>query len=261
MSAPSRIPAFVFCLTTGAAWSGDPPPTSQTACTREGLIEHVVGQFRTYGPQSTRNEYFGFVYRDAGVLKSAVVKSGACRADKCTLDSTGAARQIPAGAKVLGEWHTHPRQTGSRGLSVEDVRGALNNSGIRCYSAFYGAPDGRIYEWKPASTSVPAAMASRALIGNYAEDPKDAAIFAARKPGEPELRQDGTQEADVGAGISPEGVGLGRDDFKSDKENERNLAGADKEEPKADAKTDAAKTEAARSASSKPADTSGKRER
>jgi hypothetical protein len=241
MLAPPRITAFVFCLTTGAVWSGDSPPTSQTTCTRESLLEHVAGQFRLYGPQSIRNEYFGFIYRDAGILKSAVVKSGECRADQCTVDSAGAARQIPKGAKVLGEWHTHPRQTGSRGLSMVDVRGALNNSGIRCYAAFYGAPDGRIYEWKPTSTSVPTAMASRVLIGNYAEDPQDAAIIAAQKPGEPdavlrvrmptlriprrgsaedhrqasqevpELRQDGTEEADVGTGISPEGVGLVRD--------------------------------------------------
>jgi hypothetical protein len=241
MSAPPRTTAFLSCLIAVSAWSGGSPPTSQTTCTRESLLEHVVGQFRLYGPQSTRNEHFGFIYRDAGILRSAVVKSSECRADKCTLDSAVAARQIPKGAKVLGEWHTHPRETGSRSLSIEDVRGALNNSGIRCYAAFYSVPDGRIYEWKPASTSVPTAMASRVLIGNYAEDPQDAAIIAAQKPGEPdavlrvrmptlriprrspaedhrqaaqevpELRQDGTQEADVGTGVSPEGIGLVRD--------------------------------------------------
>ena len=187
MFAPSaRIVTFAFCLSTGAAWSADLAPTSQTDCGRESLLEHVAGQFQIYGPQSTRDEYFGFIYRRAGVIECAVVKSGECRGDKCTLDSARAARQIPKGAKVLGEWHTHRRLTGSRGLSVEDVRGALSNSGIRCYAAFYSAPDGRIYEWKPTSTSVPTAMASRVLVGNYDEDREDAGIIATHKPGEPD---------------------------------------------------------------------------
>jgi putative FmdB family regulatory protein len=62
------------------------------------------------------------------------------------------------------------------------------------------------------------------------------------------------------------GSGWYETDFKGDKENKRNLAGADKEEPKAEPKTDAkpeakpdaAKTEAPKSESSKPAETSGK---
>src|SRR6188474_2918618 len=53
------------------------------------------------------------------------------------------------------------------------------------------------------------------------------------------------------------GSGWYETDFKGDKENKRNLAGADKEEPKTDAKSDAkpepAKPEAAKSEKSEPA--------
>jgi hypothetical protein len=70
----------------------------------------------------------------------------------------------------LGEWHTHPHQSGSRQLSKFDVRGANKNAHIRCYSAYYADPAGEIYGWDPASTSVMTAMASRVSLGRYGPD-------------------------------------------------------------------------------------------
>ena len=49
------------------------------------------------------------------------------------------------------------------------------------------------------------------------------------------------------------GSGWYETDFKSDKENKRNLHGADKEEAKAEAKPDAGKTETAKPEAAKPA--------
>ena len=68
---------------------------------------------------------------------------------------------------MLGEWHTHPQFEGSPRLSPQDVRGANHNLHIRCYFAFYSTPNGDIYAWSPAATSVPGAMASRLRLGNY----------------------------------------------------------------------------------------------
>lgn len=47
------------------------------------------------------------------------------------------------------------------------------------------------------------------------------------------------------------GSGWYETDFKSDKENKRNLAGSDKDEPKADAKSEPAKSEGTKSDSTK----------
>jgi hypothetical protein len=158
----------VTALFTAAGFAGadTPPPAPAAECNDPAVLEHVVGQYRQYGPQSDKHEYFGFVYRDGGDIKSAVVRSPECRVkDSCRVDTATAAARIPRGAKVLGEWHTHPHQ-GSRALSADDVRGARNNRHIRCYTPFYSTPEGEIYAWDARQTSVPAAMASREHVGN-----------------------------------------------------------------------------------------------
>jgi hypothetical protein len=77
-----------------------------------------------------------------------------------------AGSRIPSGAKVLGEWHTHPHG-GAPQLSHHDERGAHRNRHVRCYTAFYSNPGGQIFAWNPAETSVPTAMASRERVGRY----------------------------------------------------------------------------------------------
>jgi len=144
---------------------------SAQECDLGAVAAHVQEQLRVYGPRSASHEYFGFIYRAEGVIASAVVRGQKCRgADQCTVDIEPAAKRIPQGAKVLGEWHTHTHQTGSRLLSLRDVRGAHQNVRIRCYSAFYAGPDGEIYAWDPRSTSVATAMATRTSLGRYALD-------------------------------------------------------------------------------------------
>jgi hypothetical protein len=138
-----------------------------TECPRDAVDAHVLEQYRVYGPLSEVHEYFGFVYRHEGVIASVIVRSNECASDeRCTVSTAEAARQIPHGAKVLGEWHTHPHR-GSTGLSREDVRGAYNNRHIRCYVAYYAKPNGEIHAWDPQASSVPTAMASRTPLGSY----------------------------------------------------------------------------------------------
>jgi hypothetical protein len=131
-------------------------------------VVHVQRQFAYYGPLSIDHEYFGFIYRQNGVIDSAVIRSGRCAAGNCVVDAAGALEQVPRGSKVLGEWHTHPHD-GSTRLSPEDVRGAYRNRQIRCYVPFYSGSNGKVYSWDPASTSVPVAMASRVALGSYAD--------------------------------------------------------------------------------------------
>ena len=122
------------------------------------------------GPQSANYEYLAFIYRHEGTIGSAVTRSRQCsKSGKCVVESAAASVLIPQGAKVLGEWHTHPHTRGSSNLSAEDVSGAHNNSHIRCYSAYYSKPTGEIYAWDSGQTSVPTAMASRVPLGNYME--------------------------------------------------------------------------------------------
>lgn len=138
-------------------------------CWRDEITAHVLLQLETYGPQSSEHEYFGFIYRLHGSIESAVIRSSKCPASgDCTLDTRHAAQRIPAHAKVLGEWHTHTRN-GSRALSELDVRGAYNNRSISCYTAFFANPAGRIYTWDPRQTSVPTAMHSLRLLGDYSQ--------------------------------------------------------------------------------------------
>ena len=136
-------------------------------CLPQDIKAHVLQQFDTYGPQSAEHEYFGFIYRVNGQIATAITRSSKCpMSGNCILRTATAAKLIPSGAKVLGEWHTHPHR-GSQSLSQLDVRGAYNNRHIRCYTAYFSSPSGEIYVWNANDASVPTAMASLELIGNY----------------------------------------------------------------------------------------------
>lgn len=140
-------------------------------CPDDEVRAHVLTQFEIYGPRSLKNEYFGFIYRSNEVIASAMVRGGRCsKRGDCTVNTARAAKHIPRGAKVLGEWHTHTRN-GSRFLSALDVQGAYANRHIRCYMAYYSTPDGNIQSWDPGASSVPIAMHSVAQLGAYAMEP------------------------------------------------------------------------------------------
>ena len=157
------------------AAAGDPAGFRAVAlesCKLDSIDAHVREQFAAFGPRSVDREYFGFIYSFEGSVSSAVTAGKSCAhgGPACVIDTAAAAALLPRGAKPLGEWHTHP-QLGKAGmLSHEDVRGAWHNRGIRCYAAYYSQPDGDIYAWNPKQTSVPTAMATRVLIGNYRRD-------------------------------------------------------------------------------------------
>jgi hypothetical protein len=147
------------------ALAGEATPA---ACFEDEVLLHVRTQFAIYGPRSSQYEYFGFIYRKDGRVDSAVTHDFGCRGQtECVVNTGFALKRIPKGAKVLGEWHTHPHFHGSDALSMEDVRGAQANRHIRCYTAFYSSPDGDIYRWNLDAPTVAAAMASRTRLGNY----------------------------------------------------------------------------------------------
>jgi hypothetical protein len=142
------------------------------ACPRSEVEAHVLEQLRIYGPLSRDREYFGFVYRSDGVIGSAVTRGGVCRRmQPCEVKSRRAASRIPTGAKVLGEWHTHPRSTGSLQLSAADVRGAHANRHIRCYRAFFSTANGEILSWDPDAVVVATAMMKAVSLGTYRRSP------------------------------------------------------------------------------------------
>lgn len=161
-------------ILVAAIAAGCPPcgfAQASPGCASPDVLDHVLLQFDLYGPRSVREEYFGFIYRSRGVIASAIVHSGRCRdPGNCTVNTRRAAKLIPRGAKVLGEWHTHPRG-GSRLLSTLDVMGAYANRNIRCYAAFYSLPDGQIQSWDPEASSVPIAMHSLVTIGAFGVQP------------------------------------------------------------------------------------------
>src|SRR5262245_31654397 len=104
------------------------PAEEPSGCPQAEIEAHVVEQFRIYGPLSKDREYFGFIYRHDGVIESAVTRGTVCRRlEPCEVKSARAAAKIPPGAKVFGEWHTHPHVTGTMQLSGADVRGANAN--------------------------------------------------------------------------------------------------------------------------------------
>lgn len=139
-----------------------------TDCFTEEVEAHVIEQFQIHGPLSRDREYFGFVFRYQGKIESATERGRRCNSrQSCEVRTAGAAAKIPKGAKVLGEWHTHPREQGVETLSPEDVRGANDNRHIRCYRAFFSTPGGNILTWDTNATAVVAAMKTKVLLGNY----------------------------------------------------------------------------------------------
>jgi hypothetical protein len=160
----SRALALTLLVAAPVCCNADDDPD----CFADEVEAHVLEQFGTYGPVSTDREYFGFVFRLDGVIASAISRGSLCRwTQPCEVDTAAAGALIPKGAKVLGEWHTHPHATGSRALSPEDVRGANRNLRIRCYRAFFSMSNGEIHSWNPATKFVRAAMASSVRLGNY----------------------------------------------------------------------------------------------
>src|SRR5262245_15197253 len=86
---------FMFAATAAANPSTD--------CELDAVHEHVREQFANFGPLSSRREYFGFIYLFDGRIASAVVRGSECRnGDRCTVNTAGAARAIPKGARLLG---------------------------------------------------------------------------------------------------------------------------------------------------------------
>jgi hypothetical protein len=162
MSLARAFLASLLLAGGGSSHAADVSPV----CEHEQITAHARTAFAIYGPLSGENEYFGFIFRYRGRIHSAVTRSSRCGADECVIHVDKAGKLIPDGARVLGEWHTHPHNGGTQ-LSEHDVRGAYRNRHVRCYTAFYSNPDGEIYAWNPSKTSVPTAMASRKRIGNY----------------------------------------------------------------------------------------------
>jgi hypothetical protein len=156
-----NIAALLLAICAGAN-GGDATPE----CHWPEVQAHVRDQFAIYGPRSIENEYFGFIYRFDSRIDSAVTRSSKCVAPACLLNVGAAAALIPGGARILGEWHTHPHD-GSALLSTYDVRGAWQNRNLECYVAYYSKPNGEIVAWDPRRTSVSSAMASLVHIGNY----------------------------------------------------------------------------------------------
>ncbi|HUQ09638.1 MAG TPA: hypothetical protein VM146_04930 [Steroidobacteraceae bacterium] len=152
-----------------AVCSGAPAAEPLQACDREKIAAHARLEFEIYGPLSAEVEYFGFIFYDGERFRSAVVRSRKCHGGNCVVHVDEAGKRIPRGARVLGEWHTHPHD-GAPQLSEHDVRGAHRNHHVRCYIAFYSNPDGEIFAWSPAETSVPTAMFSRASVGIYGNE-------------------------------------------------------------------------------------------
>jgi hypothetical protein len=156
-------------LTLAACSACTHPSYFSPACTNPGLDDHVRQEFAVYGPQSGNHEYFAFIYELQGSFGSAVVRGNKCRGtEQCVVDTAGAVAQIPKGANVVGEWHTHPH-IGAPSLSSLDVRGAHHNHRLSCYTPYYSNPSGDIYAWNPELDSVPTAMSSLVRIGTYSE--------------------------------------------------------------------------------------------
>lgn len=147
--------------------AGSQAGATPDSCLDDTVLQHVLSEFRHYGPRSRESEYFGFIYRKDGLVSSVVTAGDSCASQTdCAVNPIFALRRLPAGAQVIGEWHTHPG-AGTDAMSVDDVHGAHANVRMRCYSVFYSGPGGQIYRWDPRETTVPGAMASRVSIGNY----------------------------------------------------------------------------------------------
>jgi hypothetical protein len=107
---------------------------AKAECPLDAVDAHVREQIAKYGPLSSDREYFGFIFIVKGEIGSAITRGRLCYSHtSCAVDTALAAPRIPKGAKVLGEWHTHPKLSSAL-LSDDDVRGAQNNRRIRCYA-------------------------------------------------------------------------------------------------------------------------------
>ncbi len=152
-------------------------------CFTAEVEAHVLEQFRIYGPLSRKREYFGFIYRIDGVIGSAITRGIVCRwTEPCEVNTRRAAEKIPEGAKVLGEWHTHPHESGSLLLSDADVRGANDNRHIRCYRAFFSTSNGEVFSWDPNVVVVSVAMSNAIRQGNYRQPRGAWAKYARNAP-------------------------------------------------------------------------------
>ena len=157
----SRLRGAALLWIAAAAATGAEP-----RCYWPEVQSHVRQAIAIYGPMSIDNEFFGFIYQQGERIDSGVVRSSSCQLGNCVVDVAVAAQRIPKGARVLGEWHTHPRN-GSRLLSSLDVRGAYRNRNLACYAAYFSRPDGEILAWNPRENSVRTAMASLVRVGSY----------------------------------------------------------------------------------------------
>jgi hypothetical protein len=170
------IATFFLAISAGATAGRE-----SVRCFSPDVELHVRQQFAHYGPLSEQREYFGLIYRQADSVRSAVTRSARCASYLCQVNVAKAARAIPADARVLGEWHTHPHD-GSTQLSEYDVRGAHLNNRASCYAAFYSKPDGGIFGWDAHMDSISTAMSSLLQIGNYRRDrivTEDTGIYVA----------------------------------------------------------------------------------
>ena len=135
------VSASLLVLATADVRGGQDPDYRKAAaveCPQDAVDAHVREQIASYGPRSKDREYFGFIFFFEGAIGSAVIEGRSCpNSNSCSIDTAKAAPLIPKGAKVLGEWHTHPQLGKATNLSAEDVRGAQNNRHIRCYAAYY----------------------------------------------------------------------------------------------------------------------------
>jgi hypothetical protein len=153
-------------LSASLAAQGSDTPAAP--CFDDEVLALVRAQFAKYGPRSLSHEYFGFIYRIDGRIDGAVTRGRPCGGQlECVVNPAFALARVPKGAKVLGEWHTHAQHAGAPSLSIDDVRGAHANRHICCYAAFYSTPEGAIFRWAIAATSVEAAMATRVNVGSY----------------------------------------------------------------------------------------------
>jgi len=178
-------PAIRLCLTLIliACSACAHPASFSTMCPHEELDAHVRGELAVYGPQSGKHEYFAFIYRLEGRFGSAVVQGRDCLSlDNCVVNPARALAQVPKGATLVGEWHTHPH-IGAPSLSSMDVRGAHLIAHINCYTPYYSTPLGAIYAWNPHKDSVTTAMNSRVLVGAYGERHARAARSGKRREG------------------------------------------------------------------------------
>jgi len=175
---PRAFVLLLLSVTTLCCQAGEPAD-----CFADEVHAHVLEQFQIYGPQSTDREYFGYIFRINGVIDSATTRGGTCRwKPDCEVKTADAAAKIPKGAKVLGEWHTHPHTNGSSRLSPDDVQGANDNRHIRCYRAFFSTSEGNILSWDPNTAEVSAAMAAAVQLGNYRYPSRNVQQYAASSP-------------------------------------------------------------------------------